>query len=630
MTSHAQPGSKSLSHTVALSFGALGVVYGDIGTSPLYAIKECFHGMHAIAVTPENILGVLSLIFWSLTMVITIKYVLFITAADNRGEGGIFALIELLPKDRGHRHVRATLAFLGLIGAGLLYGDGVITPAISVLSAVEGLNVATSAAEPLVVPITCLILFCLFMVQRRGTHGIGKVFGPVMLVWFSVLAVLGVKEILLAPQVLGAINPWHAVEFFQRNHLHGMVVLGAVVLCITGGEALYADLGHFGRRPIQISWLVIVFPCLVLNYFGQGAGLLLDPSIAPNPFYSLVPDALLYPMAALSTAATVIASQALISGVFSLTRQAIQLGCCPRLRIVHTSSAMEGQIYIPEVNFALMWACIGLTVAFQESGRLAAAYGIAVTATMGITSILYFFVAHWTWKQRLARCLPPLLIFLAFDLAYFGANLLKVADGGWFTLFIAALVVLAMATWQDGRKALRELSMAATVPLRTFLQEVATRKPIRVPGTAVFMSLSPQGTPVTLLHHYKHNKVFHESVVILTITAADTPTVPENDRLDIQDLGSGFFRIVARYGFMETPDVPDIMARARETGIPIDPPADTTFFLGRESLLTTGKSRMAGFRKSLFALMSRNARPATAYFSLPPGRVVELGVQVEL
>lgn len=630
MTSHGPNAPKSFSHTASLAFGALGVVYGDIGTSPLYAIKECFHGMHAIAVTPDNVLGVLSLIFWSLTMVITIKYVLFITAADNRGEGGIFALIELLPKDRGHRHVQVILALLGLVGAGLLYGDGVITPAISVLSAVEGLNVATSAAEPLVVPITCVILFGLFMVQRRGTAGIGKVFGPVMLVWFSVLAVLGTKEILAAPQVLQAINPWHAVDFFQRNHLHGMVVLGAVVLCITGGEALYADLGHFGRRPIQLSWICIVFPCLLLNYFGQGAGLLLDPSIAPNPFYSLVPDALLYPMAALSTAATVIASQALISGVFSLTRQAIQLGCCPRLRIVHTSSAMEGQIYIPEVNFALMWACIGLTIAFEESSRLAAAYGIAVTATMGITSILYLFVAHWTWKQPLWRCLPPVLVFLAFDLAYFGSNLLKVADGGWFTLLIAALIFTAMATWQDGRKALRDLSLASTVPLRTFLQEVATRNPIRVPGTAVFMSLSPQGTPVTLLHHYKHNKVFHQSVVILTITASDTPTVDEDDRLDVQDLGTGFFRIVARYGFMETPDVPDIMARARATGIPIDPPADTTYFLGRESLLTTGKSKMAGFRKSLFALMSRNARPATAYFGLPPGRVVELGVQVEL
>ncbi len=630
MSTHGHAPEKSLSHTLALAFGALGVVYGDIGTSPLYAMKECFHGMHAIDASPENVFGVLSLIFWSLTMVITIKYVIFITAADNRGEGGIFALIELLPKDRGHRHVRKTLAVLGLIGAGLLYGDGVITPAISVLSAVEGLNVATSAAEPLVVPITCAILFGLFMVQRRGTAGIGKVFGPVMLVWFGVLAVLGVKEILAAPQVLGAINPWHAVNFFMRNHLHGIVVLGAVVLCITGGEALYADLGHFGRRPIQLSWLFIVFPCLVLNYFGQGAGLLLDPSIAANPFYSLVPDTLLYPMAALATAATVIASQALISGVFSLTRQAIQLGCCPRLRIVHTSSAMEGQIYIPEVNFALMWACIGITIAFEESSRLAAAYGIAVTATMGITSILYFFVAHWTWKQPLYRCLPPVLVFLAFDLAYFGSNLLKVADGGWFTLLIAAGVFTAMATWQDGRRALRDMSMSATVPLRTFLQEVATKNPLRVPGTAVFMSLSPQGTPVTLLHHYKHNKVFHQSVVILTVTSADTPTVPEADRLDVQDLGSGFYRVVARYGFMESPDVPDVMARARDTGIPIDPPADTTFFLGRESLLTTGRTKMAGFRKSLFALMSRNARPATAYFGLPPGRVVELGVQVEL
>jgi KUP system potassium uptake protein len=631
MSSHA-PDAKapSLARTAALSLGALGVVYGDIGTSPLYAIKECFHGMHAIAVTPENVLGVLSLIFWSLTMVITVKYVLFITAADNRGEGGIFALVELLPRDVGHRHLRAGLAFLALCGAALLYGDGVITPAISVLSAVEGLNVATDAAEPLVVPITCVILFGLFMVQRRGTAGIGKVFGPIMLVWFAVLAALGVKEIASAPQVLWAINPAHAVDFFARNHVHGMVVLGAVVLCITGGEALYADLGHFGRKPIQYSWLLIVFPCLLLNYFGQGAGLLLDPAIASNPFYSLVPGSLIYPMAALSTAATVIASQALISGVFSLTRQAIQLGCCPRLRIVHTSSAMEGQIYIPEVNFALMWACIGLTLAFKESSRLAAAYGIAVTATMGITSLLYFFVARWTWKHSMLRSLAPVAVFLAFDLSFFAANLLKVADGGWFTLLIAALVVMAMATWEDGRKALRQIYLSSTVPLRTFLAEVAVKNPLRVPGTAVFMSLSPQGTPVTLLHHYKHNKIFHENVVILTVTSADMPYVPEPDQLDVQDLGRGFFRIIARYGFMETPNVPEVMKRARATGIPIDPPADTTYFLGRESLLTTGKAKMAGFRKSLFALMSRNARPATAYFGLPPGRVVELGVQVEL
>ena len=631
MTRHASDAHKpTMGHTAALSLGALGVVYGDIGTSPLYAIKECFHGMHAIAVTPENVLGVLSLIFWSLTMVITVKYVLFITAADNRGEGGIFALVELLPRDKGHRHLRTGLSFLALCGAALLYGDGVITPAISVLSAVEGLNVATDAAEPLVVPITCVILFGLFMVQRRGTAGIGRVFGPIMLVWFSVLAVLGLKEILATPEVLRAVNPAFAVDFFLRNQLHGMVVLGAVVLCITGGEALYADMGHFGRGPIQYSWLLIVFPSLLLNYFGQGAGLLLDPSIAPNPFYSLVPPSMIYPMAALSTAATVIASQALISGVFSLTRQAIQLGCCPRLRIVHTSSAMEGQIYIPEVNFALMWACIGLTLAFKESSRLAAAYGIAVTATMGITSILYFFVARWTWKHSLPRALAPVIVFLAFDLAYFSSNLLKVADGGWFTLLIAALVVMAMATWEDGRQALRQISLAATVPLRAFLAEVSVKNPLRVPGTAVFMSLSPQGTPITLLHHYKHNKIFHQNVVILSITASDVPYVAEADRLDIQDLGLGFFRIVAHYGFMETPNVPEVMQRARAAGIPIDPPADTTFFLGRESLLTTGKAKMAAFRKNLFALMSRNARPATAYFGLPPGRVVELGVQVEL
>ncbi|MGD9608613.1 MAG: potassium transporter Kup [Desulfovibrionaceae bacterium] len=623
------PSERSLSRTMALSLGALGVVYGDIGTSPLYAIKECFHGMHAIAVTPANVLGVLSLIFWSLTMVITVKYVLFITRADNRGEGGIFALLELLPKDLSPNH-RKILAFLALFGAALLYGDGVITPAISVLSAVEGLNVATDAAEPLVVPITCLILFGLFMVQRRGTAGIGRVFGPVMLLWFTVLAVFGIRAIVSAPEVLAAINPVHAVTFFMRNHLHGMVVLGAVVLCITGGEALYADMGHFGRRPIQYSWCAIVFPCLLLNYFGQGAGLLRDPTIAPNPFYSLVPSSLIYPMAALSTMATVIASQALISGVFSLTRQAIQLGCCPRLRIVHTSSDMEGQIYIPEVNYALMWACIGLTIAFKESSRLAAAYGIAVTATMGITSILYFCVARYTWRQSLARVLAPVTLFLLFDLAFFAANLLKVADGGWFTILIAVLVVTAMGTWQDGRAALREMSQAATVPLSKFLAEVAKKNPLRVPGTAVFMSLSPQGAPVTLLHHYKHNKIFHHNVVILSVASADVPYVAEADRLDIQDMGMGFFRLIAHYGFMETPNVPQIMQRARAEGVPIDPPSDTTFFLGRESLLTSGKAKMAAFRKSLFAMMSRNARPATAYFSLPPGRVVELGVQVEL
>jgi len=623
------PAERSLSRTMTLSLGALGVVYGDIGTSPLYAIKECFHGMHAIAVTPANVLGVLSLIFWSLTMVITVKYVLFITRADNRGEGGIFALLELLPKDLSPNH-RKILAFLALFGAALLYGDGVITPAISVLSAVEGLNVATDAAEPLVVPITCLILFGLFMVQRRGTAGIGRVFGPVMLLWFTVLAVFGIRAIASAPEVLAAINPVHAVTFFMRNHLHGMVVLGAVVLCITGGEALYADMGHFGRRPIQYSWLAIVFPCLLLNYFGQGAGLLRDPTIAPNPFYSLVPSSLIYPMAALSTMATVIASQALISGVFSLTRQAIQLGCCPRLRIVHTSSDMEGQIYIPEVNYALMWACIGLTIAFKESSRLAAAYGIAVTATMGITSILYFCVARYTWRQSLARVLAPVTLFLLFDLAFFAANLLKVADGGWFTILIAVLVVTAMGTWQDGRAALREMSQAATVPLSKFLAEVAKKNPLRVPGTAVFMSLSPQGAPVTLLHHYKHNKIFHHNVVILSVASADVPYVAEADRLDIQDMGMGFFRLIAHYGFMETPNVPQIMQRARAEGVPIDPPSDTTFFLGRESLLTSGRAKMAAFRKSLFAMMSRNARPATAYFSLPPGRVVELGVQVEL
>jgi KUP system potassium uptake protein len=623
-------GSGGMSRGLGLALGALGIVYGDIGTSPLYALKECFHGLHAVSLSRENVLGVLSLVFWSLTVVVTIKYVLFILRADNKGEGGIFALLELLPKGTALAKVTPVLTFLGLCGAALLYGDGVITPAISVLSAVEGLNTATDAAAPFVLPITCGILFGLFTVQRHGTAGIGRVFGPVMLVWFTVIGAVGLVHIFEDLSVLEAVSPLLAIRFFMENHLHGMVVLGSVVLCITGGEALYADMGHFGAGPIRLSWLSLVFPALILNYFGQGAGLLARPEIASNPFYGIVPRDLLYPMVALATLATVIASQAMISGVFSLTRQAIQLGVCPRLRIIHTSSDFEGQLYIPEINFALMWACIGLVLIFKESSRLAAAYGIAVTATMGITSILYFFVARYTWNKSLWKVILPVAVFLAFDLSYFSANLLKILDGGWFTVLIAAMAVAAMATWRDGRKALHSRFMAVSIPLGDFLAEVAVKNPHRVPGTAVFMSVSPTGTPLTILHSFKHTKVLHRNVVILTVTSADTPYVDPQQRLTISDLGQGFHRVVARYGFMETPNVPRIMARARAAGLPADGPSDTTFFLGRETLLTTGRSGLASWRKKLFAVMSQNARPATTYFGIPPGRVVELGVQVEL
>ncbi len=624
------PGKGGLPRSLGLALGALGIVYGDIGTSPLYALKECFHGMHAVSPDRHNVLGVLSLVFWSLTIIITIKYILFILRADNKGEGGMFALLELLPKKQALGRLAPVLTFLGLCGAALLYGDGVITPAISVLSAVEGLNTATDAAAPFVLPITCAILFGLFAVQRHGTAGIGRVFGPIMLVWFTAIGAFGLVHIFEDISVLEAVNPLEAVTFFQENRFHSMIVLGAVVLCITGGEALYADMGHFGAGPIRISWLALVFPALVLNYFGQGAGLLARPEIAANPFYGIVPREALYPMVALATMAAVIASQAMISGVYSLTRQAIQLGVWPRLRIIHTSREFEGQIYIPEINFALMWICIGLVFIFKESSRLAAAYGIAVTATMTITSVLYFFVARYSWKKPLWKALLPVVVFLSFDLSYLSSNLLKVLDGGWFTLLIGAVVVASMATWRDGRKALHGRFLAVSIPLPDFLAEVAVKNPYRVPGTAVFMSVSPIGTPLTILHSFKHTKVLHEHVVVLTVTSADTPYVDPRERLSISDLGQGFYRVLARYGFMETPNVPRIMARARDAGLPADGPADTTFFLGRETLLTTGASGLASWRKKLFALMSQNARPATTYFGIPPGRVVELGVQVEL
>lgn len=624
------PGNGGLSRSLGLALGALGIVYGDIGTSPLYALKECFHGIHAVPPDRHNVLGVLSLVFWSLTIIITIKYILFILRADNKGEGGMFALLELLPKKETLGRLAPVLTFLGLCGAALLYGDGVITPAISVLSAVEGLNTATDAAAPFVLPITCAILFMLFMAQRHGTAGIGRVFGPVMLVWFTTIGAFGLVHIFEDISVLEAVNPLEAVTFFQENRFRSMIVLGAVVLCITGGEALYADMGHFGAGPIRLSWLSLVFPALVLNYFGQGAGLLARPEIAANPFYGIVPREALYPMVALATMAAVIASQAMISGVFSLTRQAIQLGVWPRLRIIHTSRDFEGQIYIPEINFAVMWICIGLVFTFKESSRLAAAYGIAVTASMTVTSILYFFVARYSWKKPMWKAIVPVLVFLTFDLSYLSSNLLKVLDGGWITLLIGAVVVASMVTWRDGRKALHGRFLAVSIPLPEFLAEVAVKNPYRVPGTAVFMSVSPTGTPLTILHSFKHTKVLHEHVVILTVTSADTPSVDPRERLAISDLGQGFYRVVARYGFMETPNVPRIMARARDAGLPADGPSDTTFFLGRETLLTTGRSGLASWRKKLFALMSQNARPATTYFGIPPGRVVELGVQVEL
>ena len=613
-----------------LAMGALGIIYGDIGTSPLYTIKECFSGAHGVAPTVDNILGVLSLIFWSLMLVVGLKYVVFIMRADNKGEGGIFSLLSMLQgRTRGGREW-ATLTFLAALGAALLYGDGVITPAISVLSAIEGLNMATDAAAGYVVPLTCLVLLCLFFLQRRGTASIGAMFGPIMVAWFLVLGGLGLRAIVHNPAILAALNPGQALHFFAVNHLHGFVVLGGVVLCITGGEALYADMGHFGRLPIRLSWYGAVLPGLVLNYYGQGALLLHNPElINVNPFYALVPKSLLYPLVALATMATIIASQAMISGVYSLTQQAIQLGFTPRMHIIHTSERARGQIYMPTVNWMLMLACLSLVLAFRESTRLAAAYGIAVTATMAITSFLYFQVTRYRWRWPLWQAALLLALFLLLDCSFLGANLLKIVDGGWITLVIAGCILAAMITWRDGRALLAKHYSLMKIPADIFLKDLTGYKPQRIAGTAVFMSISAEGVPHTLLHHFKHNEALHERVLLLSILPAEMPTVAAEDRVRVEDLGLGFYRILAAYGFMESPNVPEILQLAADQGLAVDI-YSTSFYLGRETLSATGTAPMAQWRKHLFIFMSRNAWNATSFFKLPPDRVVELGNQVEL
>ncbi len=615
---------------LVLSLGALGVVYGDIGTSPLYAIRECFHGQHAVALNQTNIFGVLSLVFWSLTVVITFKYVVFILRADNRGEGGIFALLALLlgVKDRLSRTTQTFVMLAGVFGASLLFGDGVITPAISVLSAVEGLEVATRQAKPFIIPLTCIILIGLFMLQRRGTGKIGLFFGPIMIFWFLAIAALGAISIAHQPQVIRAVNPAYAVYFFMANHWHGLIVLGSVVLCITGGEALYADMGHFSPRAIRISWLGLAFPALILNYFGQGAALLIDPKATFHPFYSLVPTTLLYPLVFLATCATIIASQAMISGVYSIAQQAIQLGYLPRLRIVHTSAQQKGQIYMPGVNWVMMIVCVGLVLVFRQSSSLAGAYGIAVTADMVITSSIFFLMAVNRWQWPVWKAGLPVGLFLLFDLTYLGANLLKLLDGGWFTLTLALILAISMTTWKDGRAALAE-ALNIRISIKAFLEDLAKTNPYRVPGTAVFMSVNPTGVPGSLLHHFKHNKVLHERVVLLSIQAQDIPRVSPKDRIQLEDLGQGLYRLTVGYGFMETPRVPDILALAGKQGLKIDL-ATTTFFLGRESLFITGKSKMASWRKALFSAMSRNAMNPTNFFGIPPDRVIEIGSQIRL
>ena len=617
-------------YLATLTVGALGIVYGDIGTSPLYALRECFHGTHGIAPTRDNVLGVLSLIFWSLTLIISIKYLVFVMRADNEGEGGILALMALVSKQAdARRRLRATMIALGLFGAALLYGDGMITPAVSVLSAVEGLNVTTHLFEPYVVPIAIVILLSLFVIQSRGTERIGFLFGPVMVVWFVTIALLGVRWISQDFHVLSAFNPLHAVQFFATNGFHGFVVLGSVFLVVTGGEALYADMGHFGRRPIRLAWFGLVLPALFLNYLGQGAMLISTPEAAVNPFYLLAPRWALYPLVALATMAAIIASQALISGAFSLTRQAIQLGYCPRLDIQYTSPHQQGQIYIPQVNWLLMISTVGLVVGFRSSSALAAAYGIAVTSTMVITTLLAYLVARRSWGVRRLVAGSLASFFLFIELGFFAANVIKIPHGGWFPLVIGAMIYLLLSTWKKGRALLASRLRERLYPFDRFMQDITQRPPHRVPGTAVFMTSNLIGTPPTLLHNLEHNQVLHERVVLLTVVTSDAPHVDEDGRLSVETLGQGFYRVTLRYGFMEEPDVPAALANGAARGLPLAA-EKMTFFLGLETLLSTHREGMGRWREQLFAVMSRNAVRATSFFRIPPERVVELGMQIEL
>ena len=613
-----------------LSLTALGVVFGDIGTSPIYALRESFHPSHGLAPTHDNTLGVLSLIFWSLVLVISLKYLTLVLRADNRGEGGIIALTALIaPPSERARGRRKKLALLGLFGAALLYGDSMITPAISVLSAIEGLEVVTPVLKPYVIPITIGILVGLFLFQRRGTAGVGVVFGPVTLVWFLTLGVLGLVQIWQNPAVLSALSPHHCVTFFARNGPVGLLVLGSVFLVVTGGEALYADMGHFRAGPIRFTWTTLVLPALSLNYFGQGALILANPSAVEQPFFLMVPAWGLMPLVALATAATVIASQAVISGAFSLTRQAVQLGYLPRMRIEHTSEDQVGQIYMPAVNWGLMLACVGLVVGFRTSGRLAAAYGVAVTTDMVFTTILFAVVAYLRWKWPSWIVLSMAGALLVIDLAFWTGNLPKIPHGGWFPLLVAGGMFTVMTTWKKGREILASRFAHERIPVLEFLDSIREHPPQRVPGTAIFMNGDPAGIPRALLHNLKHNRILHERIILMTVETEEIPHVPEDHRILVEELEQGFTSVVAIYGFAEDPDVPRVLRSLDLPGYRYNP-MDTTFFLGQRTFIIPKRPAMAKWRSHLFDRMARNAERASAFFRIPATRVVEVGAQFEL
>lgn len=613
----------------ALCLGALGVVFGDIGTSPLYALRQCFYEGSGIAPTSANVLGILSLIFWALMIVISIKYLAIVLHADNKGDGGIIALVALLSS--GPASVRrGFLIALGLFGAALLYGDGLITPAISVLSAIEGLEKANPHLRSFVVPIACIILVLLFSIQKRGTGKVGATFGPLMLLWFVTIASLGAAAIIHDPVVFTAINPLHAVRFFHSNGGMGFRVLGAVFLVVTGGEALYADLGHFGARPMRLTWWYFVLPALVLNYFGQGALILHRGTIPHNPFYDLAPDWALYPMVVLAACATVVASQAVISGAFSLTRQAINLGDLPRMRVLQTSSEEAGQVYVPGINSIFLLGAVGLVIGFGSSGRLAGAYGVGVASTMTITTVLLFFVAieRWKWSAGLTAlvCAP----FLLLDLSFMGANVFKIPHGGWFPLTVGLLGYLLMTTWKRGRALLVQRLSSRMAPIDGFLSRLTTNPVVRVPGTAIFLSGRSDGVPAMLLHHIERNQVLHERVVLLHVSFEDAPRIPATERLNVKQLDQGFVQIDVHYGFMQNPNLPAALGLCSHLGLDLNLDL-ATYYFARESLIPSAKSPgMASWRESLFAFMSRNALRATAFFHIPPERVVEIGIQVDI